>query len=249
VSCYAHLHYVTANDHRISGETIGVQAGDQIFYIHKNLISASSEFFKNATKPEWMNKDKPIDMSDETAHLFKKYCQWLYTKLIPPKEPHENTYKYLARMYVLGEKIIDPAFQNAMVNAMITHHASAKPSQKVPGSKVPGWDSIEIIYKGTTEMAPARRLLVDIWVFNMVPSWDNLDKLKEAKYKPFADDLLRALVEKRGIPDASTARPWKPQPGSYHNKVVIPGTDVSAKKDENAAFEAPNQDEMETLEN
>jgi hypothetical protein len=205
-----------ADNHSLSGETIRVQAGDSVIYVHKDLISATSEFFKNATKPEWATEGKPIDLSDEQPVIFKKYCQWLYTKTVPPRETtiDNNTFMYLAHMYVLGEKIIDHTFQNAIINAMIANHASAKPSKKVPGLKVPGWNTIDIIYKGTTERAPARRLLVDIWVFNMLPTWETLDTLKEVKYKPFADDLLRALIEKRGIPDRAMARPWILEPES-----------------------------------
>ena len=75
-----------------------------------------------------MTESKPIDLSDEHPAIFKKYCQWLYTKAIPPRESKENGFVYLARMYVLGEKIIDQAFQNAVVNAMIAHYVSAKSS-------------------------------------------------------------------------------------------------------------------------
>ncbi|CAG5144452.1 uncharacterized protein ALTATR162_LOCUS1549 [Alternaria atra] len=58
----------------LSGETIAVQAGDQVFYVHKSLIGNSSEFFKNATKPEWRTDSRPIDLSDEEPRIFERYC-------------------------------------------------------------------------------------------------------------------------------------------------------------------------------
>jgi hypothetical protein len=195
-----------------------------------------------------MTEGKPIDLSDEKPLLFKKYCQWLYTNIVPPKEPKENTFRYLAVLYVMGEKIVDQAFQNAIVDAMIAHHASAKLSQMIPGRKVPGWGTIDIIYKGTTERSPARRLFVEVWAFNILPTWTGLEQLSEPAYKAFSDDLLRVLVEKRGVPNVSQARPWVSQPGSYHSKVVILKADTSVSKDENAAVEPASQDEMEISE-
>jgi hypothetical protein len=82
----------------------------------------------------------------------------------------------------------------------------------------------------------------------MLPTWETLDTLKEVKYKPFADDLLRALIEKRGIPDRAMARPWILEPESYHTKVVVLKTGMSAKKDETAAFDEASQDKMEISE-
>jgi hypothetical protein len=83
----------------------------------------------------------------------------------------------------------------------------------------------------------------------MLPTWETLDTLKEAKYKPFADDLLRALIEKRGIPDRAMARSWVSEPDSYNSKVVVLKTGISAKKDETAAADEASQDEMDISEN
>jgi hypothetical protein len=162
---------------------------------------------------------------------------------VPLRERKENTFMYLARMYVLGEKIIDQAFQNAVVNAMIALHVSAKGSQNFPS-----YSTIDIVYKGTSDNSPVRRLLVDLWAFNMLPTWHNLEILKEAGYKPFTDDLLQALVEKRGVPDTSQARPWVLQPDSYHSKIVVLKMDMSAQKNENTAVEAASQDDMDVSE-
>jgi hypothetical protein len=213
--------------------------------VHKDLISSSSEFFKNATKPEWRTDSKPIDLSDELPRICERYFQWLYTGTVAPHDAGENGYRYLARMYVLGEKMMDQTFQNDVIKAIITRHSTAKLSQKRPGSMVLGLQAIKIIYDGTTENAPVRRLLVDIWTFNMVPSWISKENLLEQANKPFFDDLFLALLEKRGVPDPSHVRPWISQPSSYYNKVVVPKSDM-ARQEANELFpQTEGQDEMD----
>ncbi|KAI2478507.1 BTB/POZ domain containing protein [Pyrenophora tritici-repentis] len=109
----------------LSGETIRVQAGNRIIYVHKALIAASSEFFRNVTKPEWTTHSKVIDLSNQCPEIFEIYCQWLYSKrLLSSKRPFSgnpqgNTWISFAKFYVLGEEIMDQAFQNVIVDAMI----------------------------------------------------------------------------------------------------------------------------------
>ncbi|OWY57756.1 hypothetical protein AA0119_g423 [Alternaria tenuissima] len=124
--------------------------------------AASSEFFKNATKPEWRTESRPVDLSDEQPAIFKRYCQWLYTGFIAPGLLAESSSGCLAYMYVLGEKIVDHEFQNAVIQAII--------SDMDRMNVVPSLRTIKIIYDGTTEESAARRLLVDSWAHTIIPS-------------------------------------------------------------------------------
>jgi hypothetical protein len=67
-------------------------SGTEVIHVHENLISSSSEFFKNATKPEWRTESRPIDLSDELPYIFKRYCQWLYSGLIAPGLLEESSF-------------------------------------------------------------------------------------------------------------------------------------------------------------
>lgn len=170
---------------------------------HKALITSSSLFFQRATKPEWRTDPlKPIDLSDEKPPFFEKYIQWLYTNTVPPNAAATDPYKYLALMYVLGEKIMDQAFQDAILATMIEHCAAA-PSQH----KYPCLDAINVIYDGTTDTSPARRLVVDFWAYNMTPNW-RVGEVVLLAHLGFLQDLLPALLGKRGMPDMGVERPW-----------------------------------------
>jgi hypothetical protein len=132
-------------------------------FTYMNVSSAaSSEFFKNATKPEWRTESRPVDLSDEQPAIFKRYCQWLYTGFIAPGLLAESSSGCLAYMYVLGEKIVDHEFQNAVIQAII--------SDMDRMNVVPSLRTIKIIYDGTTEESAARRLLVDSWAHTIIPS-------------------------------------------------------------------------------
>ncbi|KAH8644972.1 hypothetical protein IG631_02436 [Alternaria alternata] len=142
---------LTFTSHQSSSGSLMV--GNEVVHVHEFLISSSSEFFKNATKPEWRTESRPIDLSDEQPHIFRRYCQWLYSGHMAPDLPEKSIFQCLAYMYVLGEKIVDYEFQNAVIQAIISDMGRK--------NKVPSLGTIKIIYDGTTEGSAARRLLVD----------------------------------------------------------------------------------------
>ncbi|KAH6873186.1 hypothetical protein BKA58DRAFT_456785 [Alternaria rosae] len=184
-----------------------------------------------------------IDLSDEEPHLFEKHTQWLYTRVFDRRLLGKKGFKYLAQMYVLGEKLIDHTFQDMIVEAIILRHVTARLDQERPREKVPGLEVIRIIYEGTTGNARVRRLLVDIWAFNMDSSWVTETELRAPANKPFLDDLLPVLLDRRGLPDASQARPWISQRSSYYSITVKLESDVVGDRGGDAISEPSIKDE------
>ncbi|KAI4697864.1 uncharacterized protein J4E84_000997 [Alternaria hordeiaustralica] len=232
----------------VSGETIAVKVGLQIVDVHKDLISSSSEYFRKAISHESILSHRFIDLSDEKPHDFDIYCQWLYTRVLDAKLDNHNGFSYLARMYVLGEKLIDRTFQNDVVDAIIYRHITARLSQKPLRYKVPDLEAIGIIYKGAPRKAPVIRLLVDLWAFNMDSSWVTKTRLRAPENKPFLDDLLPALLDRRGLPDASQARPWISQRSFYYNKGVVIKSEMPEDRGGEAISEPSIKDEPSTEE-
>ncbi|KAI4655831.1 hypothetical protein J4E93_000546 [Alternaria ventricosa] len=146
-------------------------------------------------------------------------------------------------MYVLGEKLIDRTFQNDVVDAIIYRHITARLSQKPLRYKVPDLQAIGIIYEGAPRKAPVIRLLVDLWAFNMDSSWVTKTRLRAPENKLFLDDLLPALLDRRGLPDASQARPWISQRSSYYNKGVVIKSETPEDRGDEAIFEPFIKDE------
>jgi hypothetical protein len=65
--------------------TVPVLAGTRIFHVHEHILTSSSQFFKDAMKPEWRRDTTPLDLCDEDPAHFQAYWEWLYTKKIVPK--------------------------------------------------------------------------------------------------------------------------------------------------------------------
>ncbi|KAI4697865.1 uncharacterized protein J4E84_000998 [Alternaria hordeiaustralica] len=197
----------------LRGDIVPIHVGntpETLLHVHSTALSKSSEFFKNALKPEWRtDHTKPIDMSDVDPAIFEGYCGWLYTGKIMHRE-NDQAHTYLASLYVLGERLMDVTLQNSVVAAIIRHSQTSK--------KYPGNLSIQIIYAGTSASSPARRLLVDFWVFHAKPAWKGLEDLTKHTCSDFVNDLVRKLVEQREPPDGFVPKPWVADPESYKTK-------------------------------
>jgi hypothetical protein len=157
-----------------------------IFRVHEDVLR-QSPYFVNALKPEWRaaREGKPIGLEDEDPDIFAGYVQWLYTHQVDTKF---NTVKR-AEMYVLGEVLMDNAFQNAVLGTMI-RRVEAK-------HHYPIGEEIDIIYNGTNEGSPARRLLVDYYVWGAGSSWVKGYDMANTRPTDFINNLLLALVTRR----------------------------------------------------
>jgi hypothetical protein len=122
---------------------------DLLIRIHANILTASSEFLKNAMKPKWRtNPGVPIDLSDQDTSTVEAYFHWLYThKLV---SQGVKTYGALASLYVFGLFLMDATFQQAVLHAIIDHLETHK--------WAPTASNIKAVYDDTAKGDPARRL-------------------------------------------------------------------------------------------
>ena len=175
---------------------------NKIFKIHKEVLM-QSPFFANALKPEWasMREGKPIDLTDADADIFHAYVQWLYTHHI---DTTFDTVQW-AKGYVLGEMLMDLEYQDQVLEIFVR---DCEARQKFPvGSQ------INVIYNGTTESSPARKVLIDFFCWNNSSKWlDNRDYANTAP-ADFVNDLLRALLSLKNEPVGE--KPWVGDMSTY----------------------------------
>ena len=177
-------------------------------HVHTAILTRSSKFLQNAMKPEWRtDATKPIDMSDVNLTIFEGYCAWLYTGNVLYHGKYQR-YLYLACLYVVGERLMDTAFQDVIGAAFISR-------QKHINNRFPGNTMIQTNYASTFENSPARRLMVDFWVFGAKSIWIGLTDLIENICPDLVNDLVRGLIAKRGAPDGFVQRLWLANPESY----------------------------------
>jgi hypothetical protein len=97
------------------------------------------------------------------------YIQHLYGGKLPTHlmsdapncESENHPYVLLARMYVLGERMLDPRFQNVVIHELF-RLASLDKTGTYKLTDLPCHSHINFIYQGTTSDSPARRMMVDI---------------------------------------------------------------------------------------
>ncbi|CAN9390240.1 unnamed protein product [Alternaria alternata] len=182
-------------------DVVPIQVGcnkTSLLRVHTTVLTKSSELLKNVMKPEWRTDfTKPIDMHIADGCTPGR----LY---ITQKGKRHG---FLSELYVLGERLMDIAFQDVIVAAIIRFSI---------GSNIfPVNDAIQTIYTGTPATSPARRLLVDFWVFNAVPAYDGLENLTKETCPEFVNDLVHELIVKRDRPANFVQRPWLANPESY----------------------------------
>ena len=133
-------------------------------YVHASLLSKASEFFKIALKQEWMDKtNRAITLPDDEHEIVAAYVKFLYLGKIPSTKgcrtwlAQQKLYQYLATLYVFGEKIVDSAFQNIVMDALVaTVNEAVKDKRCYPTGIV-----VNVIYDGTPKGSPARHRSVD----------------------------------------------------------------------------------------
>jgi hypothetical protein len=192
--------------------TVKVGNNGTTFPVHESVVCDSSAFFKSAMKPEWTSAtSRIVDLTDEDPNIFEIYLHWLYFKTLstihnrPPIADIE--YIELAQCYVLGEKLLDMKFKNAVIDALI----EVLENDPEDNCFLPDYDIINTIYEGTTEGSPARTLLVDMWQGRATPSCKAaLDECPPE----FTMDLAKVFLDL----NLAANSPWKNSMEKYYEK-------------------------------
>lgn len=145
--------------------TVNVGSKPEKYIVHSGIISNTSKFFNNCLKPAWSasHATGDIDLTDEDPVIFGIYLNWVYCKTLPTIITGDGTdgpgeYDTLSECYVMGERLFDIDFKNdvmdAFVEAMHRHPFDCHRSSRT--------GPVDIIYGGTPEGSPARRLIVEL---------------------------------------------------------------------------------------
>ncbi|KAF2641294.1 hypothetical protein P280DRAFT_517500 [Massarina eburnea CBS 473.64] len=213
--------------------TVGVGEDKRSFKIHEDAICNRSEFFRNSMKAEWatMRPDpRVIELPEDDPEAFSLYRTWLYSgqlAILPDassistdsnssssnssiNDTTPEHYHTLAYAYVLGERLLDIPFKNAIVDAYVLYARGNPPGKRY----YPSNEEIRIIYDGTGEGCPLRRLLVEIWYCRGKVDWIERDSdLPQDFLACVVKELLRVRVSVDQL-----SRPWKLSHTQYHEK-------------------------------
>jgi hypothetical protein len=160
--------------------------------VHEKCLTRNSDFFKAAVKKEWTEgQTRTIKLPEELCFdTFVRYLNFTYREKLHTEEAKTVSGKHfesLAKIYVLGERMLDRPVQHAVVREMIrlTTIRNKEGRTKFSAALV-----LNIAYEGTSTGSPLRRLLVDMHVLEALPSWSY------CKHPEFLRDFSQALLEK-----------------------------------------------------
>ncbi|KAF2660665.1 hypothetical protein K491DRAFT_570699, partial [Lophiostoma macrostomum CBS 122681] len=153
---------------------VGGGSNQEEFIVHEGFVCGRSEFFRRALNGNWRaSEDRIVELPHRKPEIFALWLNHAYTNQIPTKDDTElrgitkdkfdiivqKEYRDLCELYVLCEELVDSQAQRAIIDAMFAvahirhgHHW-----------RVPSAQNIRLIYEGTPEQSPIRKLMVDLW--------------------------------------------------------------------------------------
>jgi hypothetical protein len=178
--------------------------------IHQAVLRSSSEYFKRAMRPEWSSqRPEPHSSSfcDDDPGVFRLYGHWVYFRTLPISHTMDpaDIFVELARAYVLGEKLIDAKFKDAIIDTFVAVGAGM--------SYNPSGRCVNILYEGTPEGSPARKTVVDACGRYAHDSQSWIEGFEKCP-KEF---LIDAVVE-LGRRKTSSDQNWLDDPRVYYEK-------------------------------
>ncbi|KAK5764197.1 hypothetical protein LTS12_005648 [Elasticomyces elasticus] len=186
-----------------TGEIIEVVVGveKRKFHVHDQILRSGSAFFKTALSKEWKEgKTRVVLLPDDAASLVDRYVQWLYTgKVGVTLDNGKTDYATLAGLYCLGEKLMHDAFQDRIVDALVSGTREPNNNAGHPTTcSFPMKDVVDDIYKGTPKGSPARRFMVDMHVMQGTSGWIDVERPESVNHE-FAVDLAFAMMQERAV--------------------------------------------------
>jgi hypothetical protein len=190
---------------------VGKVPHNKSFVAHESFLTSRSEFFRCAMNGNWTESEsRVVELPEGAPDVFAIYLDYAYTgqlttmrkskeelALLSPEifiKSIENEYFDLFQLYVLAEKLQDVAAKNATLTAAIdiSSMGSAMGLCRMPELCV-----VDVIYDGTTEGSPARRLVTDLYSTLSIKYFLELDT--ETLHKDFVTDLAKATEELRPV--------------------------------------------------
>ncbi|KAH9835509.1 BTB/POZ domain [Teratosphaeria destructans] len=160
------------------------------FAVHEKLLRSGSEFFDIALKQRWKEgQEGTVHLPMDRADLFARFAEWLYSGRVVCKDGLNFGLDVLGELYVLGETLLAPAFQNQIIDAIVS-------TQRMH-NKFAGIGEIGTIYNGTPVGSPARKLMVEYYARYAAGTWFLPQNAKDAAHPEFLFDLVVALADKR----------------------------------------------------
>ncbi|GIZ37637.1 hypothetical protein CKM354_000107900 [Cercospora kikuchii] len=181
--------------------TVGQGPESEKFLVHDFLLKENSKFFEAALNRQWIEgQEKKVNLPDDDPLIFSIYADWLFTGKIASKPEQLEQPEYevnwpdvseeqiiQAELYVLGEKLMDDAFCDCILRALV--EVGKMKAWIGHEGYMPCRTAIRIIYNGTTHDSPMRKFLVDMYGYH-----GGKESFTEANVYGYPQEFLAGLV-------------------------------------------------------
>ena len=140
--------------------------------------------------------ERVIPLPHDGSEVAELYVHWIYTDRILSRSSatggggHEMI--LLVDAFVLGEKLRDDRFKDAVIDAIMSCAAGHDINE---WKRYPLPMEVNRAYRGTPTGSPLRRLIVDLWAVNGHDGWN-----QEGLNADFQADLIHELLPHRIVP-------------------------------------------------
>jgi hypothetical protein len=174
------------------------------FLVHEDVAKASSEFVRLALGDDCADDStRQIPLPDDESAVFSVYQHWLYNGLIHTIRPgfagsadSDEEYELLVKAYIFGEKIIDAAFKNSVVDAIVEKAAQFGLDKRFGFNK----RLTSLVFDNTTPASPLRRLWLDVYYHAGTPEWLESTLAGDTISVEFMVEFSRYQMRKRTSP-------------------------------------------------
>lgn len=185
--------------------------------MHERLFTKQSHYFAKIIKGKFLESEERVVKLEEVALKdFRLYVVLLYTSELATKGPDE--WLALCRLYVLAEYLVDRWAKNRVVDGMhayLTEVLPTEPKHESP-RKLFSTEAVQVVYDGTPESSPLRRLMVDLYAIHGRDLW--LKDVKDELPVDFLYDIALKMLQARPKPHASWDIPSRPSSDYYEVK-------------------------------
>jgi hypothetical protein len=138
---------------------------EQPFSVYKDIICASSKFFKAACSERWIEgKEKKVRLPEVKPSVFQGYIAWLcsghYQMQASRGDPLDvinATTTAMIEMYILGDVLDDIRFRNKMMERLVSRNLGCCPQIT----------TICMLWERTTTMSPLRKMHVKVYILRV----------------------------------------------------------------------------------
>lgn len=162
----------------------------------------TSLYFAKAVKGKFLESEERVfRLKGVTPKDFLLYVHLLYTTKLATKGSDE--WLALCRLYALAEYLLDYWAKNRVIDGMHTYLTKILPKElKLESpSELFSAEAVQVVYDGTPEGSPVRRLITDLYAIHGRDIW--LKNAKEEFPTEFLYEIALKMLQLRPRPTAS----------------------------------------------